>query len=195
MQKAQSLQSPGCTDGRENRMPRRQTVNHTDCHAGTGKGGKHEIHEFLEIQRYRYDNDFIFTVEADESLLEAYIPKMLIQPLVENACVHGLKSATERREGSLRIRQSSEGMIVQVTDHGEGMTGERLQEVRCLLREGDNRMHSVGLNNVQRRCRLYYGEAARLDVDALPDGGSVFTLILPVFWKKEDFHVPDSDRG
>ena len=51
------------------------------------------------------------------------------------------------------------------------------------------------LNNVLIRCRLYYGDAARLDVESRRNGGAVFTLIVPVRWKKEDFHVSGSDCG
>lgn len=152
------------------------------------------IHEFLAIQRYRYDNDFTFTVHADEQLMECCIPKMIIQPLVENACVHGLRSDTARRDAALNITRDGAWMVIRVEDHGDGVSEERLQELRQLLHDGDNAMHSVGLNNVQRRCRLYYGQAAQLDVDVPEAGGIVFSVRIPVYWRKEDFHVSDPDR-
>ena len=75
------------------------------------------------------------------------------------------------------------------------MSEERLAEVRQLLRDGNNRMHSVGLNNVLVRCRLYYGNEASMDVEPGQSEGTIFTLIVPLRWRKEDFHVSGSDRG
>ncbi|MBQ6383113.1 MAG: histidine kinase [Clostridia bacterium] len=153
------------------------------------------VQEFLAIQKYRYDHAFAFEVKADEELLDNYIPKMLIQPLVENACVHGVWTDEGAQDAGLTITREGDSMKVVVADRGEGMTPERLQEVHRLLQNGDNSMHSVGLNNVLIRCRLYYGDAARLDVESRRNGGTVFTLIVPVRWKKEDFHVSGSDCG
>ena len=86
-------------------------------------------------------------------------------------------------------------MHVVVADHGEGMSRERLAEVQQLFREGNNSMHSVGLNNVLARCKLYYGDKAKLDVESEEGKGTVFTLVVPICWKKEDFHVSGHDRG
>ncbi len=153
------------------------------------------IHEFLAIQKYRYDHAFSFEVYAEEDLLESYIPKMLIQPLVENACVHGLSPESGTQNAGLFISREGENMRVTVSDHGEGMSEERLSEVRQLLRDGNNSMHSVGLNNVVARCRLYFGSAASMDVNRGENGGTVFTLVVPLRWRKEDFHVSGADCG
>ena len=153
------------------------------------------VQEFLAIQKYRYDHAFSFEVMADEALLDNYIPKMLIQPLVENACVHGVWTDEGAQDAGLTITREGDSMKVVVADRGEGMTPERLEEVHRLLQNGDNSMHSVGLNNVLIRCRLYYGADARLDVESRRNGGTVFTLIVPIRWKKEDFHVSGSDCG
>ena len=153
------------------------------------------IQEFLAIQKYRYDHSFSFDVQAEEELLDNYIPKMLIQPLVENACVHGLWTDDDTRNAGLFITREGDQMRVIVADHGEGMSEERLAEVRQLLRDGNNRMHSVGLNNVLVRCRLYYGNEASMDVEPGQSEGTIFTLIVPLRWRKEDFHVSGSDRG
>lgn len=153
------------------------------------------IQEFLAIQKYRYDHAFSLDVQTEEELQDNYIPKMLIQPLVENACVHGLWTEDDSRNAGLYITREEDRMRIMVVDHGEGMTEERLAEVRQLLREGNNSMHSVGLNNVLVRCRLYYGDAAHMDVEPGQSDGTVFTLIVPLRWRKEDFHVSGSDRG
>ena len=153
------------------------------------------VQEFLAIQKYRYDHAFSFEVNTDEELLDNYIPKMLIQPLVENACVHGVWTDEGAQDAGLTISREGDSMKVVVADRGEGMTPERLGEVRQLLQNGDNSMHSVGLNNVLIRCRLYYGGAAHMDVESRRNGGTVFTLIVPLRWKKEEFHVSGSDCG
>ena len=152
------------------------------------------IREFLAIQEYRYDHAYSFDVQVEEQLLDNYIPKMLIQPLVENACVHGLWNGDDVRNAGLYITRKGEFMHVVVADHGEGMSRERLAEVQQLFREGNNSMHSVGLNNVLARCKLYYGDKAKLDVESEEGKGTVFTLVVPICWKKEDFHVSGYDR-
>ena len=145
--------------------------------------------------RVPLDSAVTLTHEFDEALLDNYIPKMLIQPLVENACVHGVWTDEGAQDAGLTITREGDSMKVVVADRGEGMTPERLEEVHRLLQNGDNSMHSVGLNNVLIRCRLYYGADARLDVESRRNGGTVFTLIVPIRWKKEDFHVSGSDCG
>ena len=152
------------------------------------------INEYLSIQSYRYDDDFSFNVDVDPALMDTFIPKMLLQPLVENACVHGLSSDAEKREGALTIVQVGGDMLITVEDHGEGMTLEQLEGVRMLLRLGDNSIHSVGLRNVERRCRLYYDKAAKLDAHLREGGGSVFTMQIPIRRHKEDFNVSHTDR-
>ncbi len=151
------------------------------------------INEFLAIQKYRYDHTFSFEVQADEELLGNYIPKMLIQPLVENACVHGVWRGIGARDAGLYITREGDFMHVAVADRGEGMSSERLTEIKQLLRDGNNSMHSVGLNNVQARLRLYYGSLGHMDVESRQDGGTLFTLIVPIRRKKEDFRVSGSD--
>ncbi len=151
------------------------------------------INEFLAIQKYRYDHTFSFEVQADEELLGNYIPKMLIQPLVENACVHGVWRGVGARDAGLYITRKGDLMHVAVADRGEGMSPERLAEIKQLLKDGNNSMHSVGLNNVQARLRLYYGGLGHMDVESRQDGGTLFTLIVPIRRKKEDFRVSGSD--
>lgn len=153
------------------------------------------IKEFLAIQEYRYDHAYSFEVQADEQLMDNYIPKMLIQPLVENACVHGIWTDDGVKGAGLYITRKGEFMQVIVADHGEGMSEERLADIKRLLKEGNNSMHSVGLNNVQARCRLYYGDRAQMDVESEKNRGTVFTLLVPICWEKEDFHVSGHDRG
>ena len=153
------------------------------------------VEEFLAIQKYRYDHAFSFEVKTDEELLNNYIPKMLIQPLVENACVHGVWTDDGAQDAGLYITREGEAMRVVVADRGEGMTPERFEEVRRLLRDGNNSMHSVGLNNVVARCRLYYGSSGHMDVESRRNGGTVFTLVVPLRWNKEDFNVSGSDCG
>ena len=122
---------------------------------------------YLAIQKLRYRDQLEYIIDIDEEVLHRKIVKLVIQPLVENAIVHGMPADSRRIVITLKCRQEDGLLILSVTDNGIGIAPERLHEIQCALngsgtgniRSGKN---GIGVVNVHQRIQLMYGEACGL---------------------------------
>lgn len=144
--------------------------------------GEEESHirSYLEIQQFRYQDIMDYRIEIDEELQEFILPKLTLQPLVENALYHGIKN--KRGKGMIRITGKKEGdtIIFRVHDNGKGMTEEKLSELcRNIQKEKpDNNVNSFGVINVNQRIRHYYGKEYGLSYRSSPDEGTEVTVLI-----------------
>jgi two-component system sensor histidine kinase YesM len=138
---------------------------------------------YLAIQQMRYRDIMRYNVTIDAAIADAKTLKLTLQPLVENALYHGIKS--KRGGGTITVRGSapdSGHILFEVADDGAGMPAERLAQVRAALDGGEMLSDSeggVGLRNVHERLRLYYGSAYGLQIHSRPDVGTTVRVIIP----------------
>ena len=134
---------------------------------------------YLKLQHYRFGDAVQFAVTAEPGCEQLFILPLLVQPLVENAFVHGLK---ERRMGG-RITVHAEAddvaLTITVTDNGVGMTPAALDALRQSLAAEDFDRSHIGVANVHHRIRMFYGADWGLTVDSAPGQGTTATLRLP----------------
>jgi two-component system sensor histidine kinase YesM len=142
------------------------------------------VKNYLIIQRMRYAGVLDFEISANPLVSRCKMIKLTLQPLIENAIYHGLK--TKRGGGKIWISGefSDEGTIsMTIRDNGSGMSGERLIEVeREMNREIiDNEATSGGyaLRNVRERMRLLYGSRFELSLASKPDEGTTVRMVFP----------------
>ena len=138
------------------------------------------VKSYLEIQKIRYQDIMNYHVDVPSSLFENKIPKLTVQPLVENALYHGIKN--KRGGGSIEIsgRESSYYFEISVKDNGIGMTEERLAAVRQAVKDGSNDRSVVyGLYNVNARIKLNFGDEYGLTIDSKYEEGTTVTIRLP----------------
>lgn len=116
------------------------------------------IKNYLIIQNMRYDNIIGSYFQVDEEAKSAMIPKLTLQPLVENAIYHGLK-VKEGKTGSLYIsvQKENELILIKVSDTGIGMEQEKIDEMNHLLAIHDDSF-GYGVRNVNKRIELFYGK-------------------------------------
>lgn len=144
--------------------------------------GEEESHiqSYLEIQQFRYQDILDYSIEIDEELRGYVMPKLTLQPLVENALYHGIKN--KRGKGMIRItgKKDAETMIFKVNDNGKGMTAERLEALRGDMQKEkpDNNVNSFGVINVNQRIRHYYGKEYGLSYESSPDKGTEVTVLV-----------------
>lgn len=138
------------------------------------------IRSYLEIQQFRYQDILDYTIEIDEEIRDFVLPKLTLQPLVENALYHGIKN--KRGKGMIRItgKKDKENIIFQVHDNGKGMTAEKLLELRNDMRKEkpDNNVNSFGVINVNQRLRHYYGKEYGLSYVSRQDEGTEVTVLI-----------------
>ena len=133
---------------------------------------------YLTIQKMRYKDKLEYEVQVSPEVLDRKIPKLVLQPLVENAIYHGIKykegKGTVLIEGKRRDRE----LILKVSDDGVGMTKEQLSKI-FEKRETDIRKNGVGVQNVHERIQLYYGKEYGLVYTSRYGAGTTVEIRIP----------------
>jgi two-component system sensor histidine kinase YesM len=138
------------------------------------------INSYLHIQQFRYEERLNFELDVDKGLLNMLLPPLAIQPLVENAVVHGLENKPEGVTVKLQILANSDIVMVKVSDDGLGITPERLAEVQQLITDQEEPTRSrIGLRNVHQRLVMCYGEQAGLQIWSVYGKGTEISFNIP----------------
>lgn len=135
------------------------------------------LRNYLLIQNHRYDN-FDVVYDVDEQAMPCLLPRLLIQPLVENSLFHGLKNGSLHGCIRISIRREESFLLVRVEDNGCGFA-----EGFDLSKPGTNTQRhndSIGLRNVNDRLRLRYGPVASLRIDSKPGQGASVSFRIPL---------------
>jgi len=140
------------------------------------------IDNYLDIEVVRFGPDKLKVVkDLDPASLEAMVPSMLLQPLVENCIKHGLAPKIEGGSITLRSRLIKSRLVVEVEDDGVGMGAAQLQEQS----DGFGGI-GIGMANVAERLKVLYGDAARMKVESREGGGTLIRLRLPILPNPEE---------
>ena len=134
----------------------------------TVENAVHRVKEYMKLQNMRYNNRFTLILDVDESILQKKIINFILQPFVENAIYHGLEPKIGR--GSIRLegRRSAENLIFTISDDGVGI-GDL-----SVLKPG------YGIQNVQERIHLFYGEQYGVTVKSDAGKGTVVQIVIPM---------------
>lgn len=134
---------------------------------------------YLTIQKMRYKDKLEYEVLVEPEIMQERVIKLLLQPLVENAIYHGIKY--KEGKGLLRILGFRKGdeMILKVQDDGKGMDSDTLAHI-FEKHTQDTRSNGVGLNNVNERIQIYYGEEYGLSFRSEPEKGTEAMITLPL---------------
>ncbi len=132
---------------------------------------------YLQIQQVRYKDILHYTVNIAPELGEFLIPKLTLQPLVENALYHGIKM--KRGLGHLYVvgRAEDDHVVLQVTDDGVGIPAQRLEELRQAMGRGER--VGFGLSTVHERIRLFFGPNYGLTLSSREGVGTTVTIRIP----------------
>jgi two-component system sensor histidine kinase YesM len=143
------------------------------------------VRSYLSIQKMRYQDILDFYVEADEAILGGIILNLTLQPLVENALYHGIKN--RRNGGTIWVRgslKSPDLISFEVEDDGVGFTPENLAKVRDALADATSPVEfnesGFGINNVNKRIRLYYGAQYGLSIESEHLKGTRISFVIPL---------------
>ncbi len=129
---------------------------------------------YLQIQSIRYNDILDFEICVEEEVENIKIPKLTLQPLVENAIYHGIKPLDRKGHIRVLVKQKEDIVYLRVQDDGVGLSGERFWEV---LQKGAQSGDSFGLRNVAERLHLYYGEHCALELEERAQGTTILICI------------------
>lgn len=143
------------------------------------------IEEYLTIQQFRMQDKLEWHIETSNEALKYKMPKMLIQPLIENAVYHGLSLKKEKGSLYLLVEASDNYLIITVRDDGVGIEEYRLEEIKRVIDSSNDEdvreidAH-VGLKNVNDRISLYYGELGSFMIHSEFQKGTTVEIRLPI---------------
>lgn len=137
------------------------------------------IKNYLLIQKYRLGNRFDSVINMDPTVKDWRLPKLLIQPLVENAFFHGIELVEHQGKLRIDISLQCDVLHIQVSDNGAGISAEKLLELRSTLASPDENFRSVGLLNTALRLKLLYKENHTFHIESEEGKGTTVSLSLP----------------
>ncbi len=149
------------------------------------------IETYLDIQKLRFAGRVDYDIEIDDHVdVDRYrILPLILQPVIENALLHGLEQVLEGGHIWIKIIKEEERstLIIKVIDNGEGIEEQRLAEIKeSLIQTDEHSVEHIGLYNIHQRIRLFYGEDYGLYIDGIEGEGTTVTIELPVNVEVED---------
>lgn len=145
------------------------------------------INDYLLLQKVRFNNCLRYSFSIPEELLDCQIPKLLLQPVIENSIKHGYQSG-KTLDISITAEKVGTDLCFTVRDNGAGMSRERLEGIRELLRQEPEEVSAahVGLYNAHKVVSLTYGPPYGLEVDSVPDVGTTVVIHMPYEMEGEE---------
>ncbi|MCU6707789.1 histidine kinase [Paenibacillus sp. J5C_2022] len=149
---------------------------------------------YAQIQQARYPELFLLTIQENAKTDNLFVPKLILQPFVENAIIHGfVEPSSSHYEIEIRAEQLDESTLsLVIEDNGAGLkahSGERAEEEPIMSTSSASGSSGYGTYNVRQRIRLYFGERYDVRLERRESGGTRVTLTLPVLKTEEELAI------
>lgn len=131
---------------------------------------------YLQIQKYRYKNQFTYEFDVDPECLDYYCNKITLQPIIENSINHGLDLLVEEGRIQVEVLQDGDDILFRVRDNGVGMSQE---QVDAILEQDPEDRTGIGIRNVNDRLRIYFGAPYGLRITSELDVGTCVEIRMP----------------
>ena len=143
------------------------------------------INNYLVIQKMRYRDKFKVHVEVGDSLKKCIVPKLMLQPIVENALVHGIEKKIGKGNIYIRAVEDNGNLLLSIVDDGVGMDRNTLEDIMkresITAEENTDFIHTgLGMPNVDKRIKMMYGNMFGLRIDSEAGKGTEVHILLPL---------------
>ena len=137
------------------------------------------LKNYIHLQEFRNGEEYQVVYQMEQEAEQCRIPRLILQPLVENALIHGLDLKHDRKQLTIEAYTSGSRLYMKVRDNGRGMTQEQIEELLKKKGKKTKGLTAVGIPNIQERLKLYYGTQAKLTLESSGEGTEA-TIYLPV---------------
>lgn len=137
------------------------------------------IESYLFIQKNRLEERLNYQWELDEDALDVLVPKLIMQPIVENAVIHGIEPLKQGGMILMKAWVEGETLMLRVTDNGRGMNQEELEALREKI-TGKDEIENIGMRNIQKRIELTFGQEQAMEIQSIQGEGTTITLRMKV---------------
>ncbi len=148
----------------------------------------HILKNYIHLQKIRYDGHFDVDYEIGKDAGSCFVPRLILQPLVENSILHGLDMKMDNSRIEIRAVIEEDYLCISVKDNGRGMTQEQIYELLTKKTKKTSGLSGIGVVNVRERLELYYGNNAGLGYDSNSDGTTAY-LYLPAYKDQNQYAV------
>jgi two-component system sensor histidine kinase YesM len=138
---------------------------------------------YLDIQKYRFGNRLNYILHIPEELNHCSVPKLLIQPIIENAIKYGFHDC-QHMLVEIEIKMIENTLVLTITNNGTAIDEQSLSEIRAMLISPANVSQHSGLYNVNRRIQLMYGDSYGLEIVSSYCEGTIVKIVLPIHRKQ-----------
>lgn len=136
------------------------------------------IESYMLIQKMRYNDRFTYHISCPDEFDQIRIMKLILQPLVENAIYHGIDKDDPDSHIKIDVSASEENFLLRVTNSGYGISDDKIEDLYHVMEEG-NKKGSVGMKNVYRRIKLFYGDRASIHIESELDESTTISILIP----------------
>lgn len=143
------------------------------------------VRDYMVVQHNRLEEQLEYALNLEPGLEEVCVPKLILQPLVENAIKHGVLKSNRPCLVTVWTRRRQDHIRITVRDNGAGMDPQTLRACRCGLQGTEKNQKTIGLPNVARRLHLHFGGACTVSVESQPGQGTEIALVIPYAQKGE----------
>jgi two-component system, sensor histidine kinase YesM len=152
------------------------------------------VQSYLSLQKQRFDEQFEFELKVEKEVEEIMVPKMILQPIVENCFKHGFDQQLQNANIQIDARLTNDDMVsIIVKDNGTGVSEDRLEAIKDALWSGKSAENShreaIGLKNIYDRLQIYYDQQASIFVSGSVTGGFEVTIKIPKVMDQEVKHL------
>ena len=146
----------------------------------------HFVKNYMNLQRMRYEEEIETDYQIQQEALPCFLPRLMLQPLVENAILHGLDLRAGRNRIVIGGNVDKGQLQLWVQDNGRGMTKEQMEELLQQKQKKARGLSGIGVANVKERLRLYYGSAGRVVCES-SEAGTKICLCLPAYREQDRY--------
>ncbi|MCX7710961.1 MAG: sensor histidine kinase [Clostridia bacterium] len=136
------------------------------------------VKNYVLIQKVRFNEQFEINYDIAEDCMDCLTPKMILQPVVENSIIHGWKEGNSQLSIGVSARRQENNVVIEVTDNGTGIEEDILRKI-FKAEKNVNKFSVVGLNNVNERIKLYFGESYGIHIVSEVGKGTTVKINLP----------------
>lgn len=149
------------------------------------------IEDYISIQKVRYGKRVMFFINCQKEVEDCRIPKLSLQPIVENAILHGVENSAQPCEIVIDAREQEGRLCIEISDTGPGMEPEELERIRRFQMKSKG--NGIGLKNIRERMQLIFGDDVNFEIESEKGKGTVMRMIVPI--QRGDVYVPNGNRG
>ncbi|GAA0725365.1 sensor histidine kinase [Clostridium malenominatum] len=137
------------------------------------------IESYLTLQKRRFNERLEYNIEVDEDIVNYKLPKLILQPLIENSIKHGIEN-TKNLKINIIIKKVKDNIEVIVEDNGEGIKEDRLTYLKETLNKNDEVLDHIGIYNVQRVLKILYGDSYGINIESKYKQGTKIIFNIPI---------------